>query len=729
MSIIFNEKQQAFYLSTPNTSYVMALTHESNILNHVYWGVKVNETESLEEYITAVGGAFSAQEAEYGGELSTDGILAEFAYDGSCDLRTPAFKAVKDGFDMLVSPKVQAWRIISGKPELEGLPHTYTESDDEADTLEISIEDESGIRVKLYYTVFANYDAITRHAVIENIGDAPFSIKKALSMSVDFEDTDFEFMHLHGAWARERHIERRPLLHGIQSVGSTRGSSSHMHSPFMALVRPQTTERIGDAYGFSLVYSGNFIAGADVSHKEMVRAFMGINPDRFSWLLAPGESFTTPEVVMVYSNEGIGKMSLTYNELYRERLCRGYWRDKARPVLINNWEGTYFDFTEEKILDIARQGKEMGCELMVLDDGWFGKRDDDNCSLGDWVEHEGKLPDGIESLADKVCDMGLKFGLWFEPEMVSPDSDLHRTHPDWHIHIPGRPASQGRRQWILDLSRKDVQDYVIEAVSAILSKAKISYVKWDMNRNMAELGSAALEAERMGELTHRYMLGLYRVMEELVTRFPEVLFEGCSGGGGRFDAGFIYYMPQFWTSDCSDAVERIKIQYGTGIVFPAITMGAHVSAIPNHQTGRSSSLKMRGDVASMGQFGYELDPASLTQDEKDEIKEQIKFYKSIREVIQFGKSYRLVSPFEGNIAAWNFVSKDENTVVFCSYNILTRVSQTGKWIKLCGLEKDAIYKEETTGKLYSGDMLMNKGIRKCFTSDFSSDIQVFKKVK
>lgn len=729
MSIIFNEKTQAFCLSTPNTTYAMAITNDGSVLRHLYWGSKIRKIDSLNDFTQDVLSSFAATDAALDGETSSENLLHECACMGGCDMSTPAFNAICDGFHMLVAPKVKSWEIIQGKPKLCDLPQTYIENDDEATTLEVTIEDESGIRIILSYTVYENIDAIVRHAVIRNVSDRPFVLKSALSASVDFDDRDFELLHLDGAWARERHIGRTPLMNGVQTVGSRRGASGHLHNPFIALVRPTTTETSGECYGFNLVYSGNFVAGCDLSSLTgRLRTFIGINPDGFEWHLNPGESFTTPEAVMVYSAKGLTDMSQTYHELYRTRLCRGKWRDSVRPVLINNWEATYFNFNEDKILDIAKQAKDLGVELMVLDDGWFGKRDNDDCSLGDWFEHKDKLPNGIEALASKVVDMGLKFGLWFEPEMISPDSELHRAHPDWHIHIPGRTASVSRKQWILDLSRKEVQDYVIDAVAHILKKADISYVKWDMNRNMSEIGSAALAPERMGEFCHRYILGVYRIMDELVTAFPDVLFEGCSGGGGRFDPGILYYMPQYWTSDDSDAVERLKIQYGTSIAYPTITMGAHVSAVPNHQVHRTTPLKMRGDVAMMGQFGYELAPATLSDEEKAEVKEQIIFYKKIREVVQFGKMYRLKSPFEGNISAWDFVSEDKNTVVLCIYNVLGYAAPKAEWIRLCGLDPNADYKVDGTDVVYGGDVLMNSGVKRRYDHDFVSEIIVLKKV-
>ncbi len=729
MAIRFDEKNKIFYLNTPKTTYAMALTNGEKVLRHLYWGKKLNQISNFEEIFDNAAGWVDTLDGEFDDGMRSERAMLECACDGGCDLRVPAFSAVQDGFQMLVAPMVKSYEIIKGKPDLEGLPHTYVENEGECDTLKVVIEDQAGIRLNLYYAVFNNIDAITRWAVIENISDKALKLDRALSASVDFNERDFEIINLAGSVRRERHLYRNPIMYGIQSYGSNRGVSGHMYDPFMALVRPDTNEKQGECYSVSLVYSGNYTIGTELSpHTGSVRMFAGINPDRFEWTLGEGESFTTPEAVLVYSAEGIGEMSRTYHQLYRTRLCRGNWRDSIRPVLINNWEGTYFEFNEEKILNIASHAKDFGVEMLVLDDGWFGKRDIDNCSLGDWVEHRGKLPDGIESLAEKVEALGLKFGLWFEPECVSPDSDLHRAHPDWHIHIPNRKASLSRDQWILDLSNPEVQDYVVEAVSHILGKAKITYVKWDYNRNMSELGSAYLERERMGELSHRYILGLYRILEELNKRFPDVLFEGCSGGGGRYDAGMLYYMPQTWASDCSDAAERLKIQYGTSLIYPAITMGAHVSAVPNHQVGRTTPLKMRGDVAMFGQFGYELDPAKLSDEEKAEIKAQIEFYKKIRGTIQFGSMYRLSSPFENKCTAWNFISPDGETVVFGLYNVLGKPLAICDTVRLEGLDPDGKYKDEETGKIYGGDELMNIGITRRFDTDFVSEVRVYHKV-
>lgn len=531
-----------------------------------------------------------------------------------------------------------------------------------------------------------------------------------MSANVDFKDSKFEMIQLSGSWARERHIIRTPLRIGGQCVESRRGASSHAQNPFMALVRKDATETNGDVYAMSLVYSGNFLANTEVDMYSKARMQIGINPFDFTWLLKAGEEFQAPEAVLVYSNEGLTGMSHTYQNLYGKRLMRGVWRDKARPVLINNWEATYFDFNETKIKEIAKQASEFGIELFVLDDGWFGERNNDDRSLGDWFVNENKIRGGLKKLVDEINGMGMKFGLWFEPEMVCPISKLYEAHPDWCLHIEGRTRSTARRQLILDLSRKEVCDYIIKSVSDVLASANIEYVKWDMNRNMTEIGSAVLPAERQREVAHRYMLGLYHVMDEITSRFPNILFESCSGGGGRFDPGILYYMPQTWTSDDTDAIERLKIQYGTSMVYPNVAMGCHVSAVPNHQVARITPFATRGISAMCGNFGYELDLTKLTDEEKAQTKAQVAFYKEVRELIQFGDFYRIQSPFENNETAWSFVAKDKSEAVVSFFRTLAVPNDNLATICAVGLDADAIYEDMRTGKLYGGDELMYVGI-------------------
>ncbi len=727
MPIRYNDKEKIFNLQTKNTSYVLGILREKHLL-HLYYGKKIDEYTRIEDNLPVYDEPNWRGNDIEGLSYSTDILPMEYPCYGSADLRTPAFHAEYENGSAVTFLEYTSHRIYGGKKKLKGLPSTYVESDKEAQTLEITLRDKlTGLEVELSYTVFAEYDAIAKSVYIRNNGNKRINVKSVLSSTTYLFDKEFEFVHLEGAWARERHIQKRPLVNGTMLIDSKRVSSSHYHSPFLALARPHTTENQGEVYGLSLVYSGNFIAQAETDAQDNVRVNMGINPFGFNWHLECGEEFQAPEVILVYSANGYGEMSRTYHKLYRTRLCRGKYRDSERPVLINNWEATYFDFDEEKIINIAKKAKSVGVELMVLDDGWFGKRDCDNCSLGDWVENRRKLPNGIEGLASKITDMGMKFGLWFEPEMISEDSDLYRAHPDWCIHIDGRRRTMCRTQLVLDLSRQDVCDYIVEAVTDILNSAPISYVKWDMNRNITEIGSAKLPANRQQELPHRYMLGLYDVLKRITSAFPEVLFEGCSGGGGRFDAGMLHYFPQYWTSDDTDAIERLYIQHGTSMVMPASSMGAHVSAVPNHQVHRSTPLHTRGNVAMVGQLGYELDLDTLSEEEIEIVKGQIEVYKSIRKAIHRGDMYRLRSPFEGNNVAWEYVSEDKQTVVLMYCTINARVVPGLTRIRFEGLESKAKYADTLTGKIYRGDYMMNVGLYFADDKDFESKLLVFKR--
>lgn len=712
MGITYNEENKLFHLHAGDTSYIMQVVKDG-YLAHLYWGKKIRNVNEKDMLVYRGRTSFSANPDDKDKMFSLDTLPQEYPAYGNTDFRTPAYQLQLENGSTITDLRYESYTIFKGKPKLNGLPATYVEDEDEAETLEIVLTDILiGLRVHLLYTVFEKYNVITRSARFVNEGNSKLKLLRGLSMSVDFTRDDFDFLHLNGSWARERHIIREKLTPGMHTIESRRGASSHEHNPFIAIISQDCTEEQGEAYGLSLVYSGNFLAQAEINMYKSTRVSLGINPFDFSWLLEPTQDFQTPEVVMVYSSEGLGAMSRTYHKLYRTRLCRGSYRDKTRPILINNWEATYFDFDEEKLIDIAKEGKKLGIELFVLDDGWFGKRNSDDCSLGDWVVDKNKLPEGLKSLGDKINNLNMKFGLWFEPEMVSPDSNLYRDHPDWCLHVPERTRSTARTQLILDLSREDVCDYIIKALSQVLSSAPISYVKWDMNRNMTEVGSKLLSADRQRETAHRYILGLYKVMDKLTNEFTDILFEGCSGGGGRFDPGILYYMPQIWTSDDSDAVERLKIQYGTSILYPASTMGAHVSAIPNHQVGRNTPLKMRGDVAMSGNFGYELDLTKFTGEEKEEVKEQIRLYKELRTLIQFGDMFRLISPFEGKVneTAWMYVSEDKNEAVVAYFRILAEADAPVRKLRLTGLDPNKDYIVSECEGIFGGDELMYSGI-------------------
>lgn len=727
-SIIYNQDNNTFILNSNNTSYILKVL-DSGHLAHLYWGRRLRST-NLDYVIRSRNwGSFLAN-TDNKENFMLEAIPQEYPGYGATDLRSPAVELQFSDGTSATDFRYVSHKIYQGKNKLEGLPATYTENDEEATTLEIVLKDTlKPVEIVLTYSVFKEFDAITRNVKVRNMGQEDVKILRVLSASVDFNDDNFDMIQLSGSWARERHFVRQPLRSGSQSIESRRGASSHAQNPFMALARKDTTETKGDIYGFSFVYSGNFLANVEVDMFYNSRVQIGINPFDFSWLLKENEEFQSPEAVLVYSPNGVTGMSHIYHNLYGKRLARGEHRDKIRPILINNWEATYFDFNETSIKNIAKEASNLGMELFVLDDGWFGKRNNDDCSLGDWFVNEDKIKGGLGKLSKEINDMGLQFGLWFEPEMVCPVSELYEKHPDWCIHIPGRTRSEARMQLILDLSRDDVCDYIIETLSKVLSSASISYVKWDMNRNMTEIGSAKLPPERQRELPHRYMLGLYRIMEELTTAFPHILFESCSGGGGRFDPGMLHYMPQTWTSDNTDAIERLKIQYGTSLVYPNVSMGCHVSAIPNHQVHRMTPLNTRGVVAMSGNFGYELDITKLSDEEKEMIKEQIKNYKEIRETIQFGDYYRLSSPFESNDVAWMFVSKDKKEVVVSFVRQSALPHPKFESLKLVGLEEDASYEVVGEDAVFGGDELMYVGLNVPeLVGDYAAKMWVLRKV-
>ena len=720
MSITF--KDNIFYLNTPRSSYLISL-FKGKYLVHMHYGGKItSDITELESLRPTMGHCFSVSDDENDDTYSTDVLPQEYPCFGSCDLRTPAFHAEYSDKSRITRLVYKTHRIFGGKSSFKGLPSSYVSNRSEADSLEIDLTDhKKGLLITLCYTVFNNHDIISRSVRIKNTSDEKIKLERAFSANIDFWDADFDLLHLHGSWARERHIARNPLFFGTQSIESKRGASSHMHNPFIALLRKDTTENQGEAYGISLVYSGNFIMGTEVDQFSVARTFAGINSFDFGWQLERDEEFVTPEVLLSYSNEGLGGMSGNYHKFIREHIIKSKYKSLLRPVLANNWEATYFDFTEEKIISLAKKAKEVGAELMVLDDGWFGNRENDRSSLGDWYENKKRLPKGLNNLSVEIEKVGMSFGLWVEPEMVSPDSDLYRKHPDWCIRIKDYKPSKGRHQLILDLSREDVRAYIKGILTQILSSAKISYIKWDMNRNMTELPTK--------ETAHRYILGLYDILEEITEAFPEILFEGCSGGGGRFDLGILHYMPQIWASDNTDAFERLKIQYGTSLVYPVNTIGAHISEVPNHLTGRKASLTANFHAALTGQLGFEIDFLKLTESEIKLLREATELYKKIAEIIQFGDMYRLLSPFSDNITALQFVSPDKKKTVLCCYSVLARPSYPYRNIKLRGLREDYRYREEKTGIIYGGDTLLRMGVTYVEDVDFKSEIRVYYEIQ
>ena len=644
--------------------------------------------------------------------------------DGRGDYR-PALVCAMDGQGQRCTELFYTgYRIEKGKPALTGLPAAYVESDAEADTLFITLRDAlTGLEAEVRYTLYADRPIITESILYKNTGAESLTLQNAGSACVTLPGR-YDFIHLHGAWAKERSIERVSPARLTREISSCRGASGHEHNPFAALAAPDATEFSGECLGAALVYSGDFAITADENAYGSTRLTLGLNPRSFSWRLKPGNTFQSPEVIFAFSDKGLNGMSQALHSLIRQRVCRGYWRDRERPILINNWEATYFNFDHEKIMKIARAAADAGIELFVLDDGWFGKRNIDNCSLGDWVVNREKLPRGLDGLGKDINALGLKFGLWFEPEMVSPDSDLYRAHPDWCLHADKRRRTTARQQLILDMGRKEVQDYVIEAVSSVLCSAPIGYVKWDMNRNFLEAGSEDLTDGRQGETGYRYMLGLYRVLETITRSFPEVLFESCSGGGGRFDAGMLHYMPQTWTSDDTDAVARLSIQYGTSLCYPTSTMGAHVSAVPNHQVGRVTGMRMRGDVALGGNFGYELDLSAQTAEDMEEIRRQVAQVKAIRKTTQQGVFTRLLSPLEGNVTAWQFA--DESRVVLCAYRTLNMPNGESLRVRLHGVPEGTYRAPD--GQTVSSADLERAGVPLPFPHhDFASLVLVFER--
>jgi alpha-galactosidase len=722
MSIEYSPEKAAFHLKTRETSYVVGIEGGKHPVS-LYWGRRLRDWsgEAAPSAAARVERPFTPNPDPARACFSLDTLPREYPAFGNTDFRSPAFQVLQEDGSTVADLAYRSHRVSAGKPPLAGLPSTYVESESEADTLEIELVDELiGLEVTLSYSVLPEYDAVARSVRFRNSGAGRLRLLRALSASVDLPRSDLDMLQLSGDWARERAIVRRSLVPGGQSIESRRGASSHQHNPFIALLDRGAGEDSGEVYAMSLVYSGNFLAQAEVDRLGGTRLSIGINPFEFGWLLDPGEEFQAPEAVLVRSSDGLGGMSRAYHELYRSRLCRGAFRDEARPILVNNWEATYFDFDARKIVALGEEARELGIELLVLDDGWFGRRDDDRSSLGDWRVDERKLPLGLSDLAARLGEKGLKFGLWVEPEMVSPDSDLYRAHPDWCLHVPSRQRSESRHQLVLDMGRPEVRRHAVDAISAVLRSAPIAYVKWDMNRHMTEVGSAGLPPERQRETGHRYILGLYAAMDEITRAFPHVLFESCSGGGGRFDPGILAYMPQAWTSDNTDAVCRLKIQYGTSIAYPPIAMGAHVSAAPNHQVGRSTPLEFRGDVAMSGNLGYELDLGALDDAGKAEVARQVAFYKRVRSLVQFGDFYRILSPFEGDDAAWSFVSRDKGEAWVSFFRPFALPNAPLPILRLKGLDREADYRVVPCGpagedrnpsaRSVGGDELMYAGL-------------------
>ncbi len=697
MPISFQESSMTFHLFNKEISYIFKII-DQGIPVQLYFGPALPDKENWDYLLETVHRpmqvAYSLEEPN----LSLEHLPQEYPVALSGDMREGAMDIRQENGSRILDFQYESYEILAGKPSIAPLPACYAESDQEASTLVVNLFDrEIQALLCLSYTIYENRPVICRNAKLTNCGEQQLVLDKMMSLSLDLPDDQWEEVILPGAWARERNIEVHPLHSGSQSIYSLRGHSSHHYNPFLALKRKETTENSGECFGVSLVYSGNFLGEVDVNPYHTTRITMGIHPYTFSWPLNQDDSFQTPEAVLVYSANGLNQMSQAFHSLFAKRLARGKFRDEPRPLLLNSWEGIYMNVEEKKVLEMAQATANLGLELFVLDDGWFQGRNNDRCALGDWVCDPKKLPHGLKDLSEKVEAMGIQFGLWFEPEMVSLHSDLYREHPEWVLSAPRRRMSPGRNQFVLDFSNPDVVDFIASAMEAILDEAKISYIKWDMNRSLSEVYSSCYPVDQQGTIYHRYILGVYALYDRLTKRYPDILFESCASGGARFDPGMLYYAPQAWTSDDTDAIERLKIQYGTSMVYPISSMGSHVSAIPNHQLHRHTPLETRGAVAMFGTFGYELDPLKLDENEKAQIQEQIRFMKKYRKLIQYGTFYRLKSPFEGNETAWMVVSEDQQTAIVGYYRTLQEINVGFRRLKLQGLKADTLY--SISGKL------------------------------
>lgn len=717
MDITYNEKTRVFKLDTPHTSYCIGVVDEENFLGHIYYGKKLLGDDLT--YLLRTGEApFVPSKNNRDRTSFLDSFPMEYTGNNLGDYREGTLGVRTVGGHSGVSLSYASHRIYDGKEALSGLPATFGE-EKTCRTLELVCEDPIlKLQVILSYSVFADTDAIARSVRIANGGSEEIFLTKVLSACIDMDNEEYEMVTLNGSWARERVIQVSPVRKGKQSVGSVRGESSHQAHPFMAWKSRTTTEETGDIYAMHFVYSGNFLAQIEESQFGSIRAMMGIHPEDFCWKLSPGESFQAPEVICMYSAQGVGGMTRNFHDLYRNHLIRGIYKDKKRPVLINNWEATYFNFNTEKLLEIARQAAALGIEMLVMDDGWFGHREDDNTSLGDWQVNESKLQGGLQHLVEEVNRLGMKFGIWFEPEMVSPDSDLYRQHPDWAIQIPGRVGSLSRNQYVLDLTRKEVRDHVYDMVAAVLHSANIEYVKWDMNRQLSDLGSFGLPADRQGELLHRQILAVYEMQERLIREFPNLLLENCSGGGARFDPGMLYYSPQIWCSDDTDAVERLSIQAGTAMLYPLSTMGAHVSDCPNHTVGRTTPFETRGYVALSGTFGYELDVTKIPAADREQIPAQVAMYHKYNDLVRRGDYYRIAHYAENHLYdCWEVVAKDKSEALVTYVQVLGQANCHSRRIRIPGLAPDKTYVIENAADWpelqqteYGGDALYYAGI-------------------
>lgn len=708
MGIKYNETNRIFKLDTPKSTYMFGIVDEENFVGHMYYGRRIKD-EDLSYLMRNPSVLPSKSNRDRVNFL--DSLPMEYSTHGIGDFRESCLSVKTADGHSACSLSYVSHVIYKGKKELEGLPATFGNEED-CTSLELVCEDKVlKLRIILTYTVFEKLEAITRSVKIINASKEPIYLTKVLTTCVDMDNKEYDMITLYGQWAKERMINRRKITDGKNLINSLRGVSSHQEQPFIAVLDHNAKEEQGEVYGFNLVYSGNFMAQAEITHLDMLRVTLGINPVDFCWKLDKGAAFTAPEAVLVYSSEGIGAMTRTFHDLYRSHLIRGDYKDKKRPILINNWEATYFDFDTDKLLDIAREAKKLGIEMLVMDDGWFGDRKDDNTSLGDWFVNENKLKGGLSYLVQEVNKIGLKFGLWVEPEMVSPDSELFRAHPDWAIQIPGRSGALARNQLVLDISRKEVREGIYESIHKVLSESNIEYVKWDMNRALTDLGSVSLSGDTQGELYHRYVLGMYELQDKLTRDFPHILLENCSSGGGRFDPGMLYYSPQIWTSDNTDAIDRLKIQEGTALIYPLSSMGAHIADCPSHSNGRITPFSTRGYVALAGTFGYELDVTKIPEADRNLIPEQVAMYHKYNDLVREGDYFRIASYQENNeYDCYSVVSKDKKEALVTFIQVSARPGFHMRRVYLKGLREEVMYQVEETGKIVSGGALMYAGL-------------------
>lgn len=709
MGIIFNKKNKTLTLQTKNTSYQMKIGNLDYLL-HLYYGPAIHDVD-MSYQIMQYDRGFSGNpyESRDARTFSLDAQPQEFSTQQQGDFRTSSIEIVNGDGSYSYNGKTAAYQITKGKYQLETLPCVFANDNDTVDSLEIILNDAiTNVQVSLLYGVFEEADIITRAVKVTNQGDKPIHLKKIMSVCLDFlNGANFDLLSLPGRYGQERQVERQHMTHHIHTIGSVRGSSSHQQNPFVVLCDQEATEDYGKCYGFSLMYSGNFLAEAELDQYDQLRLVMGINPKQFVYEIKPGKTFEGPEVVMAFTEHGFTGLSHLYHDFYRTNLCKSkFVTEVQRPVLINSWEAAFMDFDDVKLVEIAKAAKNMGVDLLVMDDGWFGKRDDDNSGLGDWFVNKDKIRCGLHKLVEQINDLGMKFGIWFEPEMVSEDSDLYRAHPDWAMEIPGRHGVRSRNQIALDMSRKEVQDYLIKQINSILDDANIYYVKWDINRSLSDIWSNTLPKAKQGEVYHRYILGLYRVMDAIILSHPDILFEGCSGGGGRYDPAMLHYYPQYWVSDNNNPIDRLKLHYGTSFVYPTCTMGAHIS-----DSGKFVPLETKAVVAMCGTFGYELDATHLTKEEQEICWEQSQRFRKYYPILFKGDYYRLTNPFKmGNMTAWQHVTKDKGESLLSV--VVTNLTCNGpqEYIRAKGLDPNAMYTVNGGETAYSGSALMHAGL-------------------